>query len=145
MSGSVEAACGLGLAEAVVDLVETGTTMRAAGLEVVEEITASEAQLIANPQSKHKKIVDLLKQRIGGYITATKHVMITYNILKTSLAVAVKLTPGKSSPTITDLENKEYCSVSSLVLKSEAAEKMDQLTAVGALDILLFNIVNSRM
>ena len=109
VSGSVEAACGLGLSEAVVDLVETGTTMRAAGLEVIEEITTSEANLIANPQSKRKDIIDLLTRRIGGYITATKHVMITYNIKKSSLPDAVKLTPGKNSPTVTDLDNKEWC------------------------------------
>lgn len=145
VSGSVEAACGLGLADAVVDLVETGTTMKAAGLEIIGEVMSSEAVLIVNPQSKHTEIVELLKQRIGGYITATKHMMITYNISRTLLSQAITLTPGKNSPTVTDLNNKDFCSVSSLVLKKEVAMKMDELTKIGATDILIFAIANSRM
>ena len=73
VSGSVEAACGLGLADAVVDLVETGTTMRAAGLEIVENVMETEAVLIANPKSTHLEILNTIKQRIQGYITATKY------------------------------------------------------------------------
>ena len=73
VSGSVEAACGLGLADAVVDLVETGTTMRAAGLEIVENVMETEAVLIASPKSTHLEILNTIKQRIQGYITATKY------------------------------------------------------------------------
>jgi ATP phosphoribosyltransferase len=96
VSGSVEAACGLGLADAVVDLVETGTTMRvsesaikegvallskcvcvyvvtqAAGLEVVDEVLVSESVLISNPDSPHQDLIKLIQRRIEGYITATK-------------------------------------------------------------------------
>ena len=73
VSGSVEAACGLGLADAVVDLVETGTTMRAAGLDVVDTIMETEAVLIANPHSAHGEILTTIKRRIEGFITATKY------------------------------------------------------------------------
>jgi ATP phosphoribosyltransferase len=73
VSGSVEAACGLGLADAVVDLVETGTTMRAAGLDIVETIMETEAVLIGNPNSTHCEILNTIKLRIDGYITATKY------------------------------------------------------------------------
>ena len=73
VSGSVEAACGLGLADAVVDLVETGTTMRAAGLDIVETVMETEAVLIANPKSTHCEVLATLKQRIQGFITATKY------------------------------------------------------------------------
>jgi ATP phosphoribosyltransferase len=72
VSGSVEAACGLGLADAVIDLVETGTTMRAAGLEIVDEVLTTEAVLIASKTSKHADIVELIKKRMQGYMTATK-------------------------------------------------------------------------
>lgn len=68
----MEAACGLGLADAVVDLVETGTTMKAAGLEIVSEILKTEAVMIASKASSHGDIVDLLLKRIEGYRTATK-------------------------------------------------------------------------
>jgi len=148
VSGSVEAACGLGLASGVVDLVETGTTMRAAGLHVVEEIMGSEAVLISGKNkasSPHATLMKLLCSRIDGYITATKHVMITYNVPKAKLELAVEITPGKSSPTVQNLADENMCSVSSLVLKNEASKKMDELTAIGATAILLFAIENSRM
>ena len=68
MSGSVEAACGLGLADAIVDLVETGTTMEAAGLEIVEEIMTTETVLICNPNTHHPKLVDRIFKRISGML-----------------------------------------------------------------------------
>lgn len=145
VSGSVEAACGLGLADAVVDLVETGTTMRAAGLEIVAEILETEAILIANTHSTHQDIVDLLKRRIQGYITAKKYMMISYNISSDLLHAAIQITPGKRSPTVTGLDDPNFKAVSSLILKKEAADKMDELHDIGATDILLFSISNSRM
>ena len=72
VSGSVEAACGLGLADAVVDLVETGTTMKAAGLEVIAEVLKSEAVLITSKTCEHPSLVQLIRKRIEGYITASK-------------------------------------------------------------------------
>lgn len=145
VSGSVEAACGLGLADAVVDLVETGTTMRAAGLEVVAEVLETQCLLISNLHSEHKDIVSVIKRRIEGYITAQKFVMVTYNCSVDLLDKALAVTPGKSSPTITALENPKLKSVSSLVKKAVVSEKMDELYGVGATDILVIAISNSRM
>jgi len=145
VSGSVEAACGLGLADAVVDLVETGTTMRAAGLEVVHDILSTEAILISNPNSEHKDLITKLQKRIEGYITATKYVMIMYNISNELMQEAIKITPGKKSPTITNLECGNNKAVSSLVLKKEVSDKMDALQEVGATDILILELKNSRM
>lgn len=145
VSGSVEAACGLGLADAVVDLVETGTTMKAAGLEIVAEILSTQAILISNPHAEHGDLVDLIQRRIGGYITATKHVMIVYNISEELLAKATAITPGKRSPTVTTLDDGKSKSVSSLVLKKEVNNKMDQLHEIGATDILVLDLANSLM
>lgn len=145
VSGSVEAACGLGLADAVVDLVETGTTMRAAGLEVVSEILNTEAILIHNPQSEHDDVVDLIKRRIEGYITATKYSMILYNVSADFLEKAVRITPGKRSPTVTSLDDGNFKAVSSLVLKKEISKKMDELHDIGATDILVMELSNTRM
>mmetsp|Transcript_29837 Transcript_29837/g.72280 ORF Transcript_29837/g.72280 Transcript_29837/m.72280 type:complete len:296 (-) Transcript_29837:282-1169(-) len=145
VSGSVEAACGLGLADAVVDLVETGTTMRAAGLEVVHEILDTQAILIANPNSEHKEIISVLKKRIEGYLTATKYVMIVYNVSNDILQDAIKITPGKRSPTVTNLDCGNVKAVSALVLKKEVSNKMDELHDIGATDILVLDLQNSRM
>jgi len=145
VSGSVEAACGLGLADAVVDLVETGTTMRAAGLEVVHDILATQAVLISNPNSKHGDLVTKIQKRIEGYITSTKYVMIMYNVSNELLQNALVITPGKKSPTITSLEGGTDKAVSALVLKKEVSEKMDALHDVGASDILVLELKNSLM
>lgn len=144
VSGSVEAACGLGLADAVVDLVETGTTMKAAGLEVVANVLETESVLITNPNSKHKDIVNLLKHRIQGYMTAKKYVMVTYNCSKEVLEAVTKITPGKRSPTITALTDGGHA-VSSLVLRKESVRIMDDLIEAGAQDILVLDLANSRM
>lgn len=145
VSGSVEAACGLGLADAVVDLVETGTTMRAAGLEVIADVLETQSLLIANPHSEHKDTVTLIKRRIEGYITAQKYVMLLYNCSVDLLSQAIKITPGKSSPTITALDDSKFKSVSALVKKSDVSAKMDELYEMGATDILVINVANSRM
>jgi len=145
VSGSVEAACGLGLADAVVDLVETGTTMKAAGLEVVGEVLATESILISNPNSEHTDIINMLKKRIEGYMIAKKYVMISYNIHNDLLDQALEITPGKKSPNITSLHDSNYKAVTCLVLKKQMNTKMDQLHDIGATDILTFALSNTRM
>jgi len=145
VSGSVEAACGLGLADAVVDLVETGTTMRAAGLEVVAEVLGTQAILISNPNSTHKDLVELIKKRIEGFITATKYYLVMYNISSDLLQKAIDIAPGKKSPTVTNLDAGDSKAVSTLILVKEVSEKMDALSAIGATDILVLDIANSRM
>lgn len=144
ISGSVEAACGLGLADGIVDLVETGTTMRAAGLEEVAVVMKSETVLIANPHAKHQDLIDLLLKRIQGYQTAQSWVMVTYNIQKSGLPAAEKLTPGKRSPTVSPLEEKNWVSVSALVPKNKAPIIMDDLSQIGATDILLTGLLQTR-
>jgi len=145
VSGSVEAACGLGLADAVVDLVETGTTMKAAGLEVIADVLETEAILISNPHSEHKDTLKLIKRRIEGYITATQFVMVSYNVHNELLAEALKATPGKKSPNITSLENQDFKAISCLINKKGVAAKMDELHDLGASDILTFEVTNTRM
>jgi ATP phosphoribosyltransferase len=145
VSGSVEAACGLGLADAVVDLVETGTTMRAAGLEVVADVCESESVLITRKDSPHGALVDLLVKRIQGYITSEKHLLISYNVSEENLGAAEAITPGKRSPTVTKLQEEGWFAVQALIQAKGSAEIMDQLSAAGAVDILCFHIHNSRM
>ena len=105
---------------------------------------AMQAILIANPQSTHRNIVDLLKHRIEGYITSKKFVMVSYNCSEEILEAVCKITPGKRSPTITQLTDGGHA-VSSLVEKSKITKVMDELHAAGARDILVFELSNSRM
>ena len=136
LNGSVEIACSLGLADAVVDLVETGTTMKAAGLEIVATIMETQAVLIHNPKkndkNSHHALCQKLHARIQGYITAQEYQMITYNVPRVKLQLAEQITPGKRSPTVSPLEDVNWCSVSALVKRSNAAEVMDKLQELGA-------------
>ncbi|CAH0481187.1 unnamed protein product [Peronospora belbahrii] len=143
VSGSVEAACSLGLADGIVDLVETGTTMKAAGLELVSTIMTTEAVLIANPHSVHKELLHKVHQRILGYITATKYRMVSYNVNKEKLEIASKITPGRLAPTVNGLVGGGYA-VSAMVEVKDVSDVMDQLHDVGATDIMIFNIENCR-
>ena len=119
--------------------------MKAAGLEVISDIITTEAIMISSKTSSHPQIVELVKKRIQGFLTATNYMMIQYNISKELLHLAVKITPGKRSPTVTKLEDGIAVAVSALVLTSQSSLIMDQLQGVGATDILLFSISNSRM
>jgi len=145
ITGSVEVACTLGLADAVVDLVESGETMRAAGLEIVDVIMKTQAVLIANPHSPFKDLTEKIKKRIVGVLTAEKYMMIEYNIMRTKLQLAVQITPGSTSPTISPLEEDGWVAVKSMILRSESNDKMDQLQDIGAQAILLTNIPNCRV
>ncbi|OQS03095.1 ATP phosphoribosyltransferase, partial [Thraustotheca clavata] len=111
VGGSVEAACGLGLADGIVDLVETGTTMKAAGLEIVSTIMSTQAVLISNPKTRHQKLVKKIHQRFVGFLLAQKYKMVTYNICKDKLQAAIKITPGRKAPTINPLYNEEFFAV----------------------------------
>jgi ATP phosphoribosyltransferase len=104
LSGSVEAACGLGLADAVVDLVETGTTMRAAGLEEVEVIMTTQTVLIGSKHSKHESVIELFKSRVSGYLTATRFVMVSYNVARAKLPEAFQV----SHPNLHRSETKGF-------------------------------------
>jgi ATP phosphoribosyltransferase len=112
---------------------------------VVTEILSTQAILIANPQAEHRDTLELVRRRLEGYMTATKYAMIIYNISNELLALAVAITPGKRSPTVTALDDGKSKSVSSLVLKKEANEKMDELHSMGATDILVVDLSNTRM
>lgn len=90
-------------------------------------------------------MIELVQRRLEGYITATKHVMLVYNVGEDLLQEAMKITPGKRSPTVTMLDDGSSRSVSSLVLKKEVNQKMDELHKLGATDILAIGLTNSRM
>jgi len=144
VGGSVEAACALGVADGIVDLVESGETMRAAGLMAIETVVESTAVLIKSKSVSNEKLVSLIHARIRGVITAQRYVLCQYNIPRSKLAEATKITPGKRAPTITALDEPDWVAVSSMVEKKVIADAMDGLTTVGATDILVLSIANSR-
>ncbi|KAL9588818.1 MAG: hypothetical protein Q9203_002370 [Teloschistes exilis] len=144
LSGSVEAACALGVADGIVDLVESGDTMKAAGLKAIDTVVESRAVLIKSKHPSNPKLVDMVASRIRGVIAAQQFVLCQYNIPRDLIPTATKITPGKRAPTITALDNADWLAVSSMVEKKKIATVMDELSDCGATDILVLNIANSR-
>ncbi|KAH8675685.1 ATP phosphoribosyltransferase [Xylariales sp. PMI_506] len=144
LSGSVEAACALGVADGIVDLVESGETMKAAGLKPIDTVVETSAILIKSRSPSNPELVDLIASRIRGVIAAQRYVLCQYNIQRTALVSATKIAPGKRAPTITSLEEEGWVAVSIMVEKKKIALVMDELTKVGATDILVLQIANTR-
>lgn len=144
VGGSVEAACALGVADGIIDLVESGETMRAAGLKAIDTVVESSAVLIKSRNVSNEKLVNMLAARIRGVITAQRYVFCQYNAPRDKLAECSKITPGKTAPTVQALEQDGWVAVSVMVEKGEIASKMDQLAGIGATDILVMRIDNSR-
>lgn len=121
--------------------------MRVAGLKAISTVVESTAVLI---RSKHPsdpnlvKYIDLIASRIRGVITAQKYVLCTYNISRDQLDAARKITPGKRAPTISSLEEEGWVAVSVMVETKKIGDTMDELEAVGAVDILVTKLENSR-
>ncbi|KAK0258434.1 ATP phosphoribosyltransferase (ATP-PRTase) (ATP-PRT) [Friedmanniomyces endolithicus] len=145
LSGSVEAAYSLGMADAVVDLVESGLTMRVAGLKPIATVLESSAVLIRSKHPSDPKWVDLLTDRIRGVITAQRYVLCTYNVERRLLDQVHKITPGKRAPTINNLEEEGWVAVQAMVESDRAAVAMDELKAAGAQDILIIKLENTRV
>lgn len=144
LGGSVEAACALGVADGIVDLVESGETMRAAGLCAIDTVVESTAILIKSRKTSNQKLVNLVTARIKGVIQAQKYVLCIYNIARNRLHEATKITPGKRAPTITSLEEPDWVAVQVMVEKKELANVMDRLEEIQASDILVTELINSR-
>jgi ATP phosphoribosyltransferase len=129
----------------IIATIESGETMRAAGLHEIATVLETEATLIRNPRTKHDGLVRKLAARIEGVIMAQRYVLCNYNCERSRLAEATRITPGRTAPTISTLENDKFVAVSAMVLKSEVAAIMDKLKEIKATDILVLNINNCRV
>jgi ATP phosphoribosyltransferase len=122
--------------------------MRAAGLHAISTVLETEAVLIRSTtikQPEHQSIINLITKRIAGVIAASKYVVIEYNVRRSGLEVTTRITPGRRAPTISALEEPDWCAVSAMVEKKKSAQVMDELVKAGAEDILVFNLDNCRV
>lgn len=118
--------------------------MRAAGLKAIDTVVSSTAVLLKSKHPSDPRLVAIIAQRIKGVITAQKYVLCTYNVERKNLALARQITPGKRAPTITLLEEEGWVAVQVMVLRNTIANVMDDLTAMGATDILVTKLENTR-
>lgn len=147
LDGAVETSVTLGVADVIADVVETGTTLRNAGLQVFgEPILQSEAVLIG-PQDRPegKPAVDVLTRRLQGVLTAHRYVMMDYDIRVELVEQACALTPGLESPTVSPLHREGYVAVRSMVPRATTNTVMDRLYEVGARAILVTEIAACRL
>lgn len=146
LDGAVESSVRLGVADAIADVVETGTTLRAAGLEVFgEPLLKSEAVLIRNADADVSSALKVLVGRLEGVIVARSYVVMDYDVTEENLSEAVKLTPGLQSPTVSPLHELGWLAVRAMVPKSDTNKVMDALYAVGARGIIVTPIITSRI
>ena len=122
--------------------------MRAAGLHAIATLLETEAVLIKSSVQKHpafEPLIRLITSRIAGVVAAGRYVVCEYNVRRDKLHEATSITPGRRAPTISPLEDENWVAVNSMVLKKEMADVMDRLVAIGAEDILIFNLDNCRV
>ncbi len=150
LDGAVETAIELGVAEVIADVVETGTSLRNAGLEVFgEPIMKSEAAVIrrsgAETSEETERKVQQFLRRLQGVLVARTYVMMDYDCRVEQLEKAVALTPGLESPTVSPLHNEGWVAVRAMVPSKEAQRIMDDLYDIGARAILTTAIHACRL
>lgn len=146
LDGAVETAVQLGVADVIADVVETGTTLRQAGLEVFgEPILRSEAVLITRHGVEPPAGLDQLVRRLRGVLVARNYVMMDYDIREDAVEAANTLTPGLESPTVSPLHREGWVAVRAMVPRAEAQRVMDQLWDLGARAILTTDIHACRI
>ncbi|MBZ4018121.1 ATP phosphoribosyltransferase [Streptomyces purpurogeneiscleroticus] len=147
LDGAVETAIQLGVAQVIADVVETGTTLRNAGLEIIgEPILKSEAVVIRREgaPADDPKVQQFLR-RMQGVLVARRYVMMDYDIRVEHVEKAVALTPGLESPTVSPLHHEGWVAVRSMVPSKDAQRIMDELYALGARAILTTGIHACRL
>lgn len=146
LDGAVENAIKLGVADAIADVVSTGTTLRAAGLEIIgEPILQSEAVLIRRADAPEDAAVAQLVRRLEGVLVARAYVMMDYDIKSDLVERACELTPGIESPTVSPLREAGWVAVRSMVPSSDTHRVMDELWELGARGIIVTDIHACRL
>jgi ATP phosphoribosyltransferase len=146
LDGAVESAVQLGVADVVADVVETGSTLRAAGLEVFgAPILESEAVLIARAGELPPAGLDVLVRRLQGVLVARQYVMVDYDVPVALVEEACAVTPGLESPTVSPLHDPRWVAVRAMVPRDLTNQVMDDLYELGARAILVTTIHACRI
>jgi ATP phosphoribosyltransferase len=146
LDGAVETAVRLDVADVIADVVETGSTLRAAGLEIFgEPLFHSQAALIRRRGSESSAAVEQLVRRLQGVLIARQYVLMDYDIADELVEKAVAVTPGFESPTVSPLRTPGWSAVRAMVPRRETNRIMDELWQIGARAILVTDIHACRL
>ncbi|BAJ76514.1 ATP phosphoribosyltransferase [Microbacterium testaceum StLB037] len=144
LDGAVESAVQLGVADAVADVVSTGTTLRQAGLEIFGPVLLeSDAVLISGPNEVEG--TETLLRRLRGVLAARKYVLVDYDLPVALVDQAIAVAPGLESPTISPLRDPEWVAVRVMSPRRDVNRVMDELYAIGARAILVTEILAARL
>ncbi|HET7432443.1 MAG TPA: ATP phosphoribosyltransferase [Nocardioides sp.] len=145
LDGAVESSVQLGVADVIADVVETGSTLAKAGLEIFgDPILESEAVLITRG-SEPPAGFDVFRRRLEGVMVARSYVMMDYDIPEERVGEAVEMTPGIESPTVSPLHREGWVAVRAMVPRARAQRVMDELWTIGARGILVTDIHACRL
>lgn len=144
LDGAVESAVQLGVADAIADVVETGTTLRQAGLEIFGPvIIESEAVLISRPGDAEG--TERLLRRLRGVIVARRYVLLDYDLPVELIDQATAIASGRESPTISPLQDPKWVAVRVMLPRTGINQVMDDLYAIGARALLVTAIHAARL
>lgn len=146
LDGAVESSIRLGVADAIADVVSTGSTLKQAGLESFGEvILVSEAVLIKRKDGDLTPELEIVIRRLQGVVTARQYVLLDYDVPSDAVERACAITPGLESPTISPLQKAGWVAVRAMVLRKDTNRLMDELWSVGARGILVTDIHACRL
>lgn len=144
LDGAVESAVRLGVADAVADVVSTGSTLRKAGLDIFGPvILESEAVLIGS--GVERPGTQTLVRRLQGVLVARQYVLVDYDVPVAQLEAATDVAPGFESPTVSPLHDPDWVAVRVMIPRTEMNHVMDELYALGARAILVSAIHAARL
>jgi ATP phosphoribosyltransferase len=146
LDGAVENAVRLGVADAVADVVATGTTLKQAGLEIIgDPIFRSQSVLISRKNIEDQNAVDVFVRRLQGVIVARAYVLVDYDIPNTLIEKACAITPGIESPTVSSLHDSAWSAVRAMVPRKQVHGVMDELYDLGARGVIVTDIHACRI
>ncbi|HWH26115.1 MAG TPA: ATP phosphoribosyltransferase [Pseudolysinimonas sp.] len=144
LDGAVESAVRLGVADAVADVVETGTTLRKQGLEIFGPVILQSTAVLIS-RSADTAGLETLRRRLHGVMVARRYVLMDYDLPAELIDQASAITPGLESPTVSPLRDSSWVAVRVMVPRAETNHVMDELYALGARAILVGSILAARI
>lgn len=145
LDGAVETSIQLGVADVIADVVETGSTLRAAGLETFGEVVLDSQAVLISRNGDTPPGFEVFMRRVEGVLVARSYVMMDYDVSRDQLDRAVAVTPGLEGPTISPLGREGWVAVRAMVPRAGAQRLMDELYDLGARAILLTDIHACRI
>jgi len=140
ISGSVEIAPGLGLSDAIFDIVSTGGTLKSNGLKPFADVMSSEAILIGRNGEEENPLIQELIQRIQSVLRAKETKYVVLNVEKKNLETVISLLPGVKSPSVVSLAEEGWVAIHTVIPEQDFWEKINSLRAAGAQGIVVMPI-----